>query len=165
MVPSSARSAGGTHRTGASAPVASGPRQQRRSKNGTPEQRAAKKPSATVIELGTLHPEAIRRPGCCHKRAGRQLPRDCGPLPFANQIGTRILARAGPGGSLPVTRIALAIALGACAGSGALAADLPQPVPAPPPICSAVASWTDWSGAVCVKYLCPGIDVQIRCFH
>jgi opacity protein-like surface antigen len=62
-------------------------------------------------------------------------------------------------------RMALVIALCACAGSGALAADLPQPVPAPVPICSPVASWTDWGGAACVKYLCPGIDVQIRCFH
>jgi len=60
-------------------------------------------------------------------------------------------------------RMELVIALGACAGSGALAADLPQPVPVPQPICTPVASWTDWGGPLCIKYLCPGFDVQIRC--
>jgi opacity protein-like surface antigen len=61
-------------------------------------------------------------------------------------------------------RLALAVALGAGAGSAALAADFPQPVPVPAQsICNPVASWTEWSGAVCIKYLCPGFDVQIRC--
>jgi len=60
-------------------------------------------------------------------------------------------------------RMALVIALGTYAGSTALAADFPQPVAVPPPICNPVASWTDWGGTVCIKYLCPGYDVQIRC--
>jgi len=62
-----------------------------------------------------------------------------------------------------VKRLALAIALGACSGSTALAADFPQPAPTPQPICSPVASWTDWGGAVCIKYLCPAFNVEIRC--
>jgi hypothetical protein len=62
-----------------------------------------------------------------------------------------------------VKPLALAIAFGACAGSTALAADFPQPVPAPQPVCNPVASWTDWGGAVCIKYLCPGFNVEIRC--
>jgi hypothetical protein len=61
-------------------------------------------------------------------------------------------------------RLALAVALGACAGSAALAADFPQPAPVPAqPICNPVASWTNEFAAVCIKYLCPGFEVQIRC--
>ncbi len=60
-------------------------------------------------------------------------------------------------------RLALAVALAACAGSAALAADFPQPVPGAQPICNPVASWTNEVGAVCIKYLCPDYQVQIRC--
>lgn len=60
-------------------------------------------------------------------------------------------------------RLAVAIAFGACAGSTVLAADFPQPAPVPQPVCNPVASWTDWGGAVCIKYLCPGFNVEIRC--
>jgi len=31
------------------------------------------------------------------------------------------------------------------------------------PICNPLASWTNEVGAVCIKYLCPGYQVQIRC--
>ena len=93
----------------------------------------------------------------------RGFHKSASPLSFANQIGARILTHAGPRGSLPVKRIVLVFVLGTCAGSTALAADLPPPVPGPQPICNPVASWTDWPGAVCIKYLCPGFNVQIRC--
>ena len=59
-------------------------------------------------------------------------------------------------------RLALAFALGTCAGSAALAADIGPPPPVAP-ICNPVASWTDWVSGVCTKYLCPGFNVQIRC--
>jgi hypothetical protein len=31
------------------------------------------------------------------------------------------------------------------------------------PICNPVASWTNEVGAICIKYLCPDYQVQIRC--
>jgi hypothetical protein len=37
------------------------------------------------------------------------------------------------------------------------------PPPPPPPVCEPVASWTDVNATVCIKYVCPGGDVQIRC--
>jgi hypothetical protein len=53
--------------------------------------------------------------------------------------------------------------LSSCFLLALLGVALPASVAGAQPICNPVASWTNEVGAVCIKYLCPGFDVQIRC--
>jgi hypothetical protein len=33
------------------------------------------------------------------------------------------------------------------------------------PVCNPVASWTNEFAAVCIKYLCPGFEIRVRCLR
>jgi hypothetical protein len=60
-------------------------------------------------------------------------------------------------------KLLLVSVAGLTLSTSAMAQPYHRSPPPPPPACHPVASWTDVSANVCIKYVCEGSGFQIRC--